>query len=710
MKNLPLYLMFVVSTSVAASPLNGLDINFNETEPREYEYCDKLISTDTTIPEAGRFEVFKACNYGLDDARRMAERFGGGNGQIEGYHRGYAYGLKEGYDMGSGDPVAYKQGQSSVDAVGQYLESGLQEGVNKGNQEGDQDGSSEARVRFHKAVDTGKFPSRDIAPTPRAYMPRANAYASLVPRHQQVPTSARQIIDQKDTKELESLQLKDFPVYSQFDASTWGEVRKLSWFELWYDNGMYTFSRDRYYDSNQAMNVWLQRPIDTKPRYQALQNINVLDTAGQRIDLQNVFTKAFKESYRYYVNYYFAKNFKRSVDMGQLHGKAVGLQIGKRTSFGQGLVAAFNKKYEDSARSTYINAYKLSFQTSFNTVFNDYANNPKLEILGMELVGMEDDGIIQPGEEVAVKFKMKNVGGVSAPLTATLTGEVLDSREMKGSIAPLSTKVIESGVAVATIDPRLESGENADLVLNVNGIKANYYHYVTKLVKLTGLSNVTTDALSGSVSVTVNAENVSTKATAASISAQLIVDGKIVAEANAGTLGAGARANLDLKLSNIDPMVLLDSSVNAKTVLKMGDTVLESRAVSFSTQNRTNDLVNYFGQLINNKGLIKNGASVEDRTTEVMKAIVELNRRELEANKDDGNIWKDSADKTIPGKLRANKQLANNSDAALKQYDKIARQMYQNKDILPQFLFFKAKKKAYIALLNTLVQGSKLKD
>lgn len=44
-----------------------------------------MISSDQTIAEANKFVVFKACNNGLDDARRMAERFGGGNGQIEGF-------------------------------------------------------------------------------------------------------------------------------------------------------------------------------------------------------------------------------------------------------------------------------------------------------------------------------------------------------------------------------------------------------------------------------------------------------------------------------------------------------------------------------------------------------------------------------------------------------------------------------------------------
>ena len=145
-KAIPSLLLLVISSAHAYGPLDGLDINFNETEPREYEYCDKVISSDQTIPNAAKFDVFKACNYGLDDSRRMAERFGGGNGQIQGFLRGYAFGLKESYEVSSEDLKSYSQGQQSIDSLGEYMEAGLQDGINKGNNEGNDDGASEARV------------------------------------------------------------------------------------------------------------------------------------------------------------------------------------------------------------------------------------------------------------------------------------------------------------------------------------------------------------------------------------------------------------------------------------------------------------------------------------------------------------------------------------------------------------------------------------
>ncbi len=714
-KSMPLLLMLVVSKAFAGGPLDGLDINFNETEPREYEYCDKVISTDQNIPQAAKFDVFKACNYGLDDARRMAERFGGGNGSIEGYHRGYAFGMRETFDVSSSDSNIYQQGQSSIESVGRYMEAGLQDGIKKGNSEGNSDGSSEARVRFHKAVDTNTFPSNVITPVARAYTPMSNAYYTLVPKSERVVTSIDDIINARDERELDQLSLRNFPVYSSYDSKTWGDFRQLSWFELWTNNGRYNFERNRYYDQEMALKLWLTRPIDTMPRYQALSNLVINDAANVRIDLQQIFQKAFKEGYKYYVNYYFAKEFKRSVTVGELHGKAVGTQLGKRVAFGQGLVNGFNKKFEDSARLSYTKSYLNGFKLGFNATFEDFAKNPKVEIATMtngsvlELIGLDDDGIIQPGEAVKVAFKVKNVGGVRSGINASLSGDILDTTEVSDSVNALSTKVITSDSSVGTIDPRLESGDSARLTLKVNNLTASFGQYVTKLVKLDRVLSPEVDTLTGVANISILANNVSTKETSASVSAVLTIDGKVVSEINAGKLLAGQNTKITLKAINIDPLKLINGGISGKISLKLGDTVLESANVSIYSTDTRKDLVNYHTQVINDKGFVPSNISREDRLVEVTKLLVETNRTELKQKKDGDNIWKESADRTIVGMIRTNKQLGNNTPNALKEFDKIAREMYKDKDILPQFLMFKAKKKAYIKILNDLLVSGELK-
>ncbi len=717
MKNMiPSLLMLVVSSSYAMGPLDGLDINFNETEPRQYEYCDKMISTDQTIPAASKFDVFKACNYGLDDARRMAERFGGGNGSIEGFLRGYAYGFRESYDIASGDLTSREQGQNSIESVGRYMEAGLQDGITQGNNDGNFDGASEARVRFNKAVDTNTLPSTAINPIARAYTPMRNAYNSLVPAGERVVTSIDDVISNRDERELGQLSIRNFPVYSSYDSKTWGEVQQRSWYDLWTDDGRYNFEKNRYYDSNLALQLWITRPVDTLPRYQALNNIVVNDVNNARINLQTVFQTAFREGYRYYVNFYFAKEFKRSADIGVMQGSAVGTQLGKRIAFGQGLVNAFNRKFEESAKLTYTKSYVNSFKNGFSITFDDYAKNPKLEISGLEngqvleLLGLDNDGIIQPGEAVALKFKVKNVGGVGTDITASLAGDILDSQEIKSSVKGLSSKIINSNGAVGTIDNRLESGSDAHLVLKVNNLTAAFNQYVTKVVKLENVLSPEVDTLGGLANVSIVATNVSIKETSASVSANLTIDGKVVSEINVGKLVAGQETKITLKANSIDPLRLIQGGINAKITLKLGDTVLESSNVTIQSSDARRDLINYFSQLINDKGFVPAAISKEDRAIEVSKLIIATNKQELQSHRKGNNLWKKTPEQTIAGMLRINKQLGNNSTNAVNNYDRIAHELAKDKDILPTyFFFFAGKKKAYMRILNDLSNTGKIK-
>lgn len=715
MKNkLPFLLLLVTSHAFASGPFEGLDFNVNATEPRQYEYCDAMITSSTTIPAAAKYDVSKACQYGLDDARRMAERFGGGNGMIQGFFRGYAYGMHDSYEASSNDATAFQQGQAAIAGIGSYMESGLDEGIKKGQQEGNGDGSSEARVRFNAAVDTGILPNRNVTPKERAYTPMDNAYYSLVPKNEQVYTTINDIVKAHDERELTALNLRDFPVYSQYDATTWGETTRLSWWDLWFDNGSYIFSKALWFDDGKALETWLTRPIDTKPRYQALANVVVSDVAGQRINLQSVFHSAFREAYKYYVEYYFAKNFKINVTVGQLMGKVVGMELGKRVSFGRGLVNGFNKKFEESARTTYANAYKGAYMNSFNLTFDDYSKNPKLEFLAlksstfMELMGMDDDGVVQPGEYFSLKFRMKNAGGVGANLVGSLNGDVLNAKAITGNINQISTKNFDTIQPVGQIDTRLESGTNADLRLQVNGAQTALSQYVTKLVKIVEAPTFAADTLKGSVTVSVAVKNVSKVVTPASVTAKVLVDGREVSVQNVGILVAGQTATPGLTISNIDPMTLINGQLKATVVLVLGDTVLEQKEMIIMSKNRTKDLVSYYAQIANGRGYIPSSSNQEDRLAQVASSVKTTNHDELQAHRKGDNIWKHNPDITVVGQLRLAKSLGNLTEDGKRNYDALARQMWTDKKILRSFLGIQPKRKAFKGILEQLTISGKL--
>ncbi len=718
---LPLALLAATQVFAQVSPYDGLDINFNQTEPPLYAYCKEVVKIDPNISGDTKVEAMEACNMGVDSARRMADRFGGGNGNIQGYFRGYAHGMHEMYEASENDGVQFNAGAAAISGMGQYIESGLNEGIAKGNAEGKADGASEARNRFDKATrdavpgTSGVVPSNQATPPNRVYNPEPNAYARLVPADQRVYSSIDDIVKARDEREMDQLMLRDFPVYSQYDATTWGETKRLSWFDLWFDDGRYVFSKALWYDEKAALAVWLDRPAPEKPQYQGLANKVVNDNAGLRYDLQAGFRRAFIESYKYYVNYHFAKQFQVGVTLGLLHGKSVGTQLGKRIAFGRGLIAAFNKKFEESARTTYQNAYKGSYMGSFNGTFEDYVKNPKLDIVAFSngqtllLKGVDDDGIIQPGEAFSLKFKMKNMGGVGTDLKGVLSGDILNQKPVSGNIKHLMVKEFDTVEPIAQIDARLQSGEKAMVNLSVNGLATAMNVEVQKLVRMTSSPSFETDALQGRATVSVFAKNVSTVETPSHVSAQITIDGRVVAEANVGKLVAGQASRLDLIIKNLDPLDIINKEIPGKVTLMMGGTVLETVNVGIKSKNSNKDLVNYFGQLANGKGMIPNDTNQEDRLAEVSKLVVSRNRGELSYYKKERfNAWKRAPDTTIPGMLRINKQLGSITEEAKTSYDKVAREMWKDKKVLPAFLFFKAKRNAFKKILKDLTISGKL--
>ncbi|MFZ4715017.1 MAG: hypothetical protein ACOYL6_14955 [Bacteriovoracaceae bacterium] len=722
---LPLALLVVSKAVLATSnpgPYDGLDINFNETEPPLYSYCREVVKIDPAISGETKLEAMEACGMGVDAARRMADRFGGGNGNIQGYLRGYAWGMHEMYEASENDGSAYKQGEAAVSGMGNYIESGLTEGIKKGNSEGNADGRSEAITRFDKAVSaavpgtSGIIPSNVATPPARVYTPEPNAYARLIPADQKAYTTIDDILKARDEREMNQLQLRDFPVYSQYDATTWGETKRLTIWDLWFGDGRYVFSKALWYDEKAALATWLTRPAPEKPQYQGLAQKVVNNNAGVRYDLQIGFQKAFTESYRYYVNYYFAKEFKKGVNLGQLHGEAVGTQLGKRVAFGRGLIAAFNKKFEDSATQTYQNAYKGSFMNSFNGAFDEYSKNPKLDMIPMEggstlvLTGTDDDGVLQPGEAFSLKFKMKNMGGVGTDLKGILAGDILDAKPVSGNINKLMIKEYDTVEAVGLVDGRLQSGDQANISLTVNGISKALNIVVTKLVRMTASPSFETDTLNGRATVSILAKNVSTIETPAHISAQATIDGKIVGEMNVGKLAAGQATRLDLKIANIDPMDLIAKDTPVKVTLIMGGIVLETQNIVLKAKNSNKDLVNYVAGLANGKGMIPSTTSIQDRLTDASKLLVARNRAELTNNKKTGNIWKKAPDTTIPGMLRLNKHLGSPSEEAKKLFDQLAKEMWKDKKVLPAFLFFHAKRNAYKNILEDITISGKLKE
>ncbi len=668
----------------------AVDVNFVENPRQDPRYCDKYNS------QVGY--VAAACAHGMSQARLLAERYAGGYGKLQGYLRGYAWGLNQTAAMYSNDAREIQAGRAGVDAIGSTMAAGLEAGRVDGASQGGSKGSQDAVARFQAVVNTGRLPDPTVRVPSVNYPGIDNAYQKYVG-----PEKTVQQIIQTD------LHPAQIPVYSSWDATNMGEMQPLTVFDLWFADGTYKFEHGMFYDTGKAMETWLSRaPIyDPDGRYQGYATQAAVDPiTNQPITNQAVFRDGFMYTYSYWVQWYYSSQFQQNLDLGTQVGADMGVQVGKRIAAQKGLIQAYNDKFKESSQQTFQGAYNSAYNSSFGTTFTDYNNNPKLSIEFKNILGMDDDGIIQPGEAFKAVFSVKNIGGKPSALNVSVTGNVVDTNQQTLQIGALMSHDYTTEV-IAKIDPRQSPRTQARVVLNVNGLQDDLNQTVLRMTQIAS-TRAQIDVNNGSGTIIVVANNTSTVRTPRTVSATLSLNGRAVDTQQAGFIDAGNSQQITLQFSNIDPLQLIAGSVKASVVLTMGEAAADQAQVDTAVANVNASLVSYFNALAGGRGYLPMGTTQQSQTDETRGVIVGANLNETQDLKKGPNVYKKDADETIPGMLVKTFTATTQSQSSRDQYDTLARAIWPAAKNLHNFLFFGGKKKSYQELVQQIAK-SKLK-
>lgn len=680
-----------------------VDYNFIMQEPKAYEICDRYIN-DTA-------RHMSSCVKGRDEARRMATRFAGGEGKLDGYLRGYSWGLNKMYNAYKDDAKEMEEGAKLVGSLNEQLQVGIQAGIRAGQRDGQPLGAQEARSRFHGAINSGQMPSGQIQVPATNYQGEDNAYSKYIGK---VPT-AQEIL-------AEDSNLGELPVFSEYDRSYLGEPERRSARYYWFNDGLYDFQANRWDNPTAAWSIWQKLPNDARPDYD---NINVgaprtpvttNPTTGQQTggdlvtDFRNIWRDAFVSSYAYYANFYFSKNYHENIDVGQVHGEGLGVQIGKRIARTKGLEKAFNTSFKESSRSSYRSAFTQAYSSSFESTFADYSNNAKLSIDLLEVVGADDDGIIQPGERIALKFKITNAGGVGSNLRVSVKGDVQNVNASDSfSVNALESKIVTTPF-IANVDNRLQARQRATITLVVNGLEDTLGQQVNQMVEFSS-RQLSLNVNQGTGTVSVVATNVSTVTTPGVVSADLVVDGKSY-NAIAGTIEPGVSQRLVLQFSGIDPLALINSSVKASITLKHNGKDLDTYTQDLSAEKRTDALVSYFNDASNSKAFIPSFLTEDNRIEALIGQLASANGNEVTKNSGRGgrNMYRKEPDTTIVGKLAASFERSVQSEKAKDRYDTLSKIVIKERKKFKSFLGIIApKKNHYTKLVRKFSKNKKLK-
>jgi hypothetical protein len=650
-------------------------------------------------------EVDHACDAGVLEGARLAERWGTANGFKEGYLRGFARGMNQMALASQSNAAQIQSGTSQVNQVSrfsQYMQSARDMGSTQGSSDGHSAGASEVSGRFWGAVGSGKLPSQQVAIPQTHYLGVDNGYRAHGPA---IVKTSQQILQQ------DLMNLDRIDPYSSWDNVYADRDSNMHIWQYWSADGVYNYDSSRWmYGSRESedWNMW-QRRGDRSGVYARYRDpLKVADGKDDKgnpkfrnVNLQEVFERGFKKAYRDNIAYFFSQGAYQGYEHGLNYGNIVGTQLGQKIAQQTGMIQEFDRQFKAESVAAYPVAYANAYQQSFVANYAEYANNPKLAVRVDSVIGHSDDGILSPGEPVSLLFTLTNIGGVAPDnVTVTLDGNVVQAVEEKlpviGRLAARQYKTRSLGV----IDPALLTRTSARIDLMVNGVRTSHSENVFNQIGLNSVQNQI-DILRGEGTIAINLANLSTVKSAGLVTVNLAI-GNVAATGSADSLVGHEAKTVTLNIAGLDPLTLITTGLTGNFQLMMNNHLQEAGSLVVKSGNTSADLVRYFDQLATGRGAIGSAASLDARIGEVATMIMAINHKEVTSDFD-GNPWKMIPPSSMLDSVVALYKAAPQTPASAAYYDALGQKFWDDRTNLGRFIFKSEARSAYEELTKTLL-------
>lgn len=400
--------------------------------------------------------------------------------------------------------------------------------------------------------------------------------------------------------------------------------------------------------------------------------------------LVNIYVNGFKQAYdRFYARQYASKSYNlEALDkykVAKIIGKAMGEDVAQHTARKE----AYNGQYRVNSGKKYAEEVKNLYKSSFDRLINIFENNPVIEMNDAQVVGMTNDGIFRPGEDLRVQFSVTNLGEVarassiafesSADVSASNTGfsftaPVLDRANyvtnVLGKISDNKEARTIIGLGMAIKNPG-DLAEVARPLVVRKGVNITLNEYA-EIEAVKGDLNY----LTGRLDLLVDVKN------PASVDSPMVS----VLEVNLGQLGLadknvepiGARSvrPVAVSLENMDPLTLIIAGgVSGSTNIRLGTKSVHRAAVNFSIgDDRRLALAKYIDALATKKSLNTGRESKEDRVAKLIGMLEQFAMESIEAN----IKWKKEMGETVIADL----QKVYNESKNANRIDKDAQALY----------------------------------
>ena len=619
-------------------------------------------------------QLLNTCLMGATSAVQMASRYATSEGRMDGYRRGYAWGLRSEIDANINNPNEVIAGKSSVNAnTSPALISKLGTADNAGGvagkEAGTPSGDREAITRFHNAIDTGKFPSKGVsdqqanAYNPQYSSPYSNPYIQTVGGE----------FTEMDLLNDNRIDYSNVNPYQNYDTDLYGSRPDFDHKGFYVSNGQYDFDGRHAEDGRKAFDIWLDRSVFDRDGYSQLGTVSVITGyttqtvttttpantvtpvtpvrpvtgpgaghpgGGQVVvihptpvtppttttstvqvpvitvyDLKQVFAAGFISSYEQTSPYFYSNAFNDNLDVGDNAGAYVGQQIGQRLAFQNGQVSEYNSEFRSRESNSFWSTYQAEFRNSFASTYNRYATTPQLGVDSFTIKAVRNDGFVEPGEGITASFVIHNYGGVDANVQTSLDGNVVNSTALPVRVKAL-TSSRQVGSLSATIDPNVPSQSEANVVLIVDNNSIPLQQYVTRQITIDNAS-YGADMAHGNVQITMNLKNNSSVKSYDAVKLLITDSLNRVQTVQLGLVDVGSVPPTNVNLSGFNALDLIDGKISVRIDAYLGSMKVGTSTLAISTDNVNNQLALAFDATADGKGAV----SSDDISNRLYEAI-----------------------------------------------------------------------------------------
>lgn len=329
--------------------------------------------------------------------------------------------------------------------------------------------------------------------------------------------------------------------------------------------------------------------------------------------LKKIYADSFADSYQNLAREHFGKAFvsqhKVASAMGADSGKAVGVIVAKDIA----KQLAYDEKYKIQSASAFSAEYEKLFKKSWFENYNYFANNAMIEILEVDLVGKNADGIFRKNEQIRPIVKMRNLGLKKGNVRVEMDGYGLatSANDFDSLLAPASlTFTYDDGDYLGRLKDDLNvmgttdvtvkvKGPNIDKVFALNSSKTKRIT-INEVAEIHGVNNQLNSFVKGDATVFVTIKNPSTQTTAAMVDLNVVLNNGRSFSASTSKLAGGEQRRVPVRMTGLDPIDIING-VYGTVSTKIGTKTIHSDSGVRMDVGLESGVSEYFHAVVNNE-------------------------------------------------------------------------------------------------------------